>query len=152
MKALIVPIILLASIAAIPFALADNNSNTNNNANSNTMTSTQSTSMNGQGSTTTMTQNNGDKPHIHTHIIHGAGNPDDIVHFCDGFPFCHPHEQHVIVVHRTIVNHETHFSTPQNQNIPIVFIKGVGFVAPINCKLNSNGDKIVCDFEQVQIN
>lgn len=126
MKYLIVPLIAIL-LATTGTALADNNVST---------TSTQSTSVNGHGSETTTTSHNGGPPHVVTHTFH------------------HPH---VVIVHEpsqthTIIIHKSSGSSTSNQNLPIVFVKGAGFVAPINCKLTSAGDKIVCDFEQVQIN
>lgn len=143
MKYLLAPIILLALVFTSTTAFADNNSATS--------TSTQSTDINGHGTETTTTSHDNGPPHIVTHTFTGEHE--------HGFvPFFHNHvviihepstsTSHVIIVHRSggsTVNN-------QNQNIPIVFVKGVGFVAPINCKLTSAGDKIVCDFEQVQIN
>lgn len=143
MKYLLAPIILLALVFTSTTAFADNNSN------SVTSTSTQSTDINGHGSQTTTTSHDNGPPDVVTHTFTG-----DHEH---GFvPFFH---NHVVIIHEStpshvIIVHRSGGSTVnnQNQNIPIVFVKGVGFVAPINCKLTSAGDKIVCDFEQVQIN
>lgn len=163
---MLVPLIAVLALV-IPTALADNNSNI--------VTST-STNVNGQGSTTTTTTDNG---HTHTDTHHWTGSSSgsgSIIHFPPGFPFngppssststdhthlhffhVNPSSTHVIVVHRTIVNHEDHFSTPTNSNtnvpiVPITINGKVVFVAPINCKLTSSGDKIQCDFDEVQIN
>lgn len=150
MKYLLIPIIVLLLVPAVNVFAKSTNPSSDTNTNSNSVTSTQSTSINGQGTVTTSSSHDGGPMVTHTHEFHGTGIQHGFFPF-----FHHPHvvivhehtstSPHVVIVHRSS-------SGSNNQNIPIVFVKGVGFVAPIGCKLNSAGDKIVCDFEQVQIN
>jgi hypothetical protein len=84
----------------------------------------------------------------HVHIpVHISNTPSVIIH--SGFPFIH---HTIIVVHRTILDNHQSFTDSTGNNLPIIFVKGVGFVAPINCQLTSNGDQIKCDFESVSVN
>jgi hypothetical protein len=57
----------------------------------------------------------------------------------------HPtHNTHTVVVHKTVT--QTQISA-----VPVVFVPGVGFVSPFNCKLSASGDKIGCQFTEVNI-
>ena len=59
----------------------------------------------------------------------------------------------IIVVHRIFVNNHEEYVNPANgSSAPVVFVPNVGYVVPFNCNVNSAGDRISCDFQQVSVN
>lgn len=158
---IIIPILALVGLILPTIAMAD--TNTNNNANTNT--NTQSASGNNQNVAPSTPSSPSTPTVLPDHPFIGPTHPGHPacfgMHECPPHlhcpPFCNHirHDEHrsVIVVHRTIINnHETFTNPSTGTSLPIVFVPGVGFVAPINCKLNSAGDRITCDFEVVQVN